>query len=142
MRRLALACSALLLLLGGCGDDERKFAPQEFVDEANARGAAIRLEDVLTRNEEDVEVYSVRFTEAATGVTGEGRIGSAVHGNGTLLALADAAAAEDEYERCLPAPSLTCFRAANVVLRFEDLEPADQARLVSALQALETVDAG
>lgn len=141
MRRLAIGASALLVaLLAGCGgSDERRFAPRELVDELNAQGAALELGDVITRNPDGVEVYSVRFTQAATGVTGEGSATSAVHGSGTLLALEDVAAATEEYERCLPAPALTCFRAANAVLRFEDLEPADQARLVTALEAIETV---
>lgn len=139
MRRFLLGLAALLALLAGCGEEERRFAPEEFVDAINAHGAAVGLGDVITTNEEGVDIYDVRFTQPAAGATGEGRIGPALHGSGSLLILPDAEVAKEEYERCLPAPALTCFRAANAVLRFEDLEPADQARLVSALSAIETV---
>jgi len=135
------ACVVGLCLLAGCGGSgERQFTPQSFVGEINAEGAAVALGEVLTSNEQGVEIYTITFTEAATGVTGEGDIGAAEHGSGALLILEDAGAAMEEYDRCQPAPALTCFRAANAVLRFEDLEPADQARLVSALEAIETVE--
>lgn len=130
-----------LCLLAGCGgNDERQFTPQSFVDEINAEGAAVALGDVLTTSEQGVEIYTVTFTEAAVGVTGEGRVGADEHGSGALLILEDAGAAMEEYDRCQPAPALTCFRAANAVLRFEDLEPADQARVVSALETIATVE--
>lgn len=140
MRSLALAACAVLLLAGCGGAGERHFTPQELVDEINSHGAAVALDDVLTRNPDGVEVYSVHFTEPATGVTGEGSATPAVHGSGTLLAMEDAEAAEREYDRCSQAPALTCFRAANAILRFEEIEPADQARLVTALEAIETAD--
>lgn len=139
--RALAACALGLCLLAGCGgSEERRFTPQSFVEEINAEGAAVALGDVLTRNERGVEIHAVTFTEAATAATGEGRVGPEEHGSGTLLVLEDAAAAEEEYDRCQPAPSLTCFRAANAVLRFEDLEPADQARVVSALETIATVE--
>ena len=34
-----------------------------------------------------------------------------------------------------PPPVLTCFRAANVVLRFEEMDPADRARIVGAVRS-------
>lgn len=139
MRFLAAAALVALLLAGCGGEAEREFTPQELVAAINAHGAAVQLGDVVTENEDGVAIYTVRFTEPAVGVTGEGSATSALHGSGSLLTLEDAAAAREEYERCSGAPSLTCFRAANAVLRFEDLEPADQARLVTALEAIETV---
>lgn len=142
IRSQRAAWSAALIaiaLLAGCGDDgERQFTPVSFISEVNAQGAALNLGSVLTTSEAGVDVYTVTFAALAPPSTGEGR-SSATRGSGTLLVLENADAARTEYERCTGAPVLTCFRAANAVLRFEDLEPADQARLVTALEALETV---
>jgi hypothetical protein len=68
-----------------------------------------------------------------------------LHGEGgdaTMLVLDDAEAAGAEFARCETAPLLTCFRAANVVLRFEDMSAADRARIVGAVGALAQGEGG
>ena len=49
----------------------------------------------------------------------------------------NADAAREEFERCESAATLTCYRAANVVLYF-DAAPGDQrvARVETAIRAL------
>lgn len=124
-RRRPLLALALAGLLAGCGGGERTFAPQEFVDAVNAEGAELTLGDVLTTNEEGVEIREVTFA-------------GDVPGSGTLLTLADSAEAIAELERCESSISLVCFRAANAVLRFEDVLPEDQVRITAAVEALAT----
>lgn len=127
-----LAIPLALALVAGCGG-EKQFTEDGFIDAVNAEGAGLELGEVITTNEQGVDVRSVTFAEGATSPTGaEG----GVHGSGTMLVLADAGAATDELERCETAPSLTCFRAANVVLRFEELFPEEQSRVIAAFEAI------
>lgn len=122
---------AASLLIAGCG--ERVFTEEEFVEAINAEGAAVELGEVITTNEEGVDVRAVTLTENEVSPTGaEGQ----AHGSGAMVVLENAGAAEDELERCESAPAFTCFRAANVVLRFEGLLPEDRARITAAFQAL------
>ena len=53
--------------------------------------------------------------------------------SGTLIVAADAGSAGAEFDRCEAAADLTCFRAANVVLRFEEMAAADRARVSGAV---------
>ena len=122
----------VVLALASCGD-EKTFTPEDFVAEMNEVGAGIVLGDVLTTNEAGVDVQTIIFSDA----TGEStRGGEEGQGSGTLLAFEGVTEAETDFARCGGAPSLICFRTANVVLRFEDLAPADNARVTAALQSL------
>jgi hypothetical protein len=120
------------LLIAGCG--EREFEPGEFVDAANEEGAGLVLGDSLTSITEDVEVYALAFEEA------DEPAGSGGHehgGGGSLLVAGDAESAAGEYERCEETVSLTCYRAANVVLYF-NAAPSDEhvAKVDAAIRAL------
>lgn len=133
-RRAASAAILLLALAAGCGAGERTFTPEEFVEAINSEGAGIALGSSLTTTETGVDVRTLAFTELSASDGGD------THGGGTLVAVADVDTAREEFARCSQAPSLICFRAANVVLRFEGLQPADEARLASALEAMETIE--
>jgi hypothetical protein len=126
-------------LLGGCGSGEHKFTPEGFVEAINAEGAGVALGPTITTTPSGIEVHEVTLTAALTDV------GSPVtdtsrsdNGSGSLLIAGDADAARDEFERCDSVEELTCFRAANAVLRFEEMDGADQARIVTSLEAIET----
>lgn len=140
-RRLASASVALAIAVAGsgCGSDERTFTPESFIDAMNSHGAALALGPVLTTNPDGDEIYTVTLTELAPSATGEGR-SPASGGSATLIVVADSDLARAEFERCERAPLLTCFRAANAVLRVEELQPADQARITTALEAIQTID--
>jgi hypothetical protein len=105
----------------GCG--EREFEPDEFVDAANAEGAGLVLGESLTSITEDVEVFAISFEQGS--------------GGGSLLLTDDSDSAREEHERCESAVTLTCYRAANVVLYF-DAPPSDAqvARVDAAIRAL------
>lgn len=125
--------------LGGCGSGEREFTPEEFIQTINAEGAGLALGPAIAADDGGVEVHSVTFTEASTGV-GSPAIDSpkAAHGSGRLLIAGDADAARIEFERCEGVDQLTCFRAANAVLSFKGMDGADQARIVTSLEAIQT----
>ena len=139
LRPIALlaASTACALALAACGG-EREFSPEEFVEEINGAGAALALGPVLTENEEGLPVHSVSFTEAAPTPSGTDGSEADIHGSATMIAYEDADAARAEFARCETAPILTCFRVANVVLRFEGLAAEDRARLVVAVESLQS----
>lgn len=135
-RSAALAALAAALVAAGCGgEEERTLTAREFVAEMNRNGAALKLGPVLTENADGIDINEVEITRPAPTPTGEGT--EPDHsGHATLIVLADAEQAGDEYDRCQGAPILSCYRAANVVLRVEDLEPTDRALLTSAISEL------
>jgi hypothetical protein len=130
---------ALALSLAGCGSDEHHFTSEEFIEAINAEGAGVALGPAIATTEDGIEVHEVSFTVATTGV-GSPAIGTppGEHGSGSLLVLGDADAARAEFEDCESVEELTCFRAANTVLRFEEMDGADQARIVTSLEAIQT----
>lgn len=130
----SVVCAVALFACGG----ERQFSSEEFVAEINDAGAALALGPVLTENEDGLPVHSVNFTEAAPTPSGSGDEPADIHGAATMIAYEDADSAREEFTRCETAPILTCFRVANVVLRFEGLAPEDRARLVVAVEALQS----
>jgi hypothetical protein len=117
----ALLFVLVAMLAAGCG--EREFEPEEFVDAANAEGAGLVLGDSLTSITEDVEVFALSFEDGG--------------GGGSLIVTGDADSARGEFERCESAVTLTCYRAANVVLYF-DAAPDDErvANVDAAIRAL------
>ena len=135
-RLAAIACVAAAALTS-CGSDERTFSAQEFVDEANAQGAHLTLGEPLPTDESGTELYGVTVEgpgaeqpDAAPPIPEEA-------GGGSLRVEETVAAAEAEYERCDQA-GLLCYRAANVVLVFEqDADPDSLADLARAIRALE-----
>jgi hypothetical protein len=137
--RVALAAAAAvtsLALASGCGgDQERYFTAQDFVDQMNQNGASLRLGRVLSEGGESGDVNAVKIQGTAPSATGEGAKPKP-SGAATVLVLGDAEAASDEYEQCSDSPGLTCFRAANVLLRVEHIQPTDQAELTTAIEAM------
>jgi hypothetical protein len=133
---LSLICG--VLALAACGG-ERTFTAQEFIDEMNDNGAALALGPVLTTNPDGIDIYSISLTEISTGVGSPPKpVPAGSPGSGSMLVLDDADGARSEFARCEQSPELTCFRAANAVLRFQALQGGDQARITTAIQAIET----
>jgi hypothetical protein len=116
-----------VLTLVACGG-ERTFEAEEFVDEANEHGAGMELGEPLSAVHTETEVFSVELASSAT----------QVHGGGSLVVADDLEDGQAEYERCEGAASLTCYRAANVVLRLEDVSPEQRAQIDGAFAALES----
>ena len=123
------------LFATGCGG-EREFQAGEFVDAANEEGAGLVLGDSLTSIEEDVEVFAMEFAEDGDHAEDEPKGGHA-HSGGSLIVAGDAESATEEFERCESAVTLTCYRAANVVLFFDaESTPEHVARVDAAIRAL------
>jgi hypothetical protein len=133
---LAAAAAASSLALGaGCGgDQERYFTAADFVDQMNQNGASLKLGRLISEDG-DTEVNAVKIQGTAPSATGEGAK-LKPSGTATVLVLGDAEAASDEYDRCSGSAATTCFRAANVLLRVEHIQPTDQAELTTAVEAM------
>ncbi len=136
MRAGAAAATLLMLVLALAGCGEREFAAAEFVAAANEQGAELALGRAVTANDDGEEVFAIEFAPAP-GAERNPQL-EAGGGSGTMVVASDAARAGAEFDRCETAADLTCFRAANVVLRFEAMEAADRARVTGALTALQS----
>jgi hypothetical protein len=117
---IAASITAVVLTASACG--ETTFDAPGFVEEANSNGAELRLGDELLATAEDREVFAVELVESEE----PGAEGGHAHGGGSLTVTADADAALAEFERCESAVSLLCYRAANVVIAFEDVIPPEE----------------
>lgn len=133
---IAVGC-AVLVIFGGCG--ERSFEAEEFVDEANANGAELSLGEPLISTEEGIDVYALTLAESAEPGHSEdpGHASEEhVHGGGSLTVTDGSDLAAEEYESCEGAATLICYRAANVVLAFEELPPDERATMNAAIRAM------
>ncbi len=124
-----------LALLAACGG-EKEFTPASFIDALNDNGATLKLGPVLATNPDGIDVHAVEFTATAPSATGEGAGTEHANGEATLLVFGGTGDAEDEFDRCQSLPALTCFRAANAVLRIADLQPSDRARITTAVEGV------
>jgi hypothetical protein len=122
----ALVC-VIALALGSCGG-ERTFEADEFVEDVNEHGAGVELGEPLSSAETGHEIFAVELAASAT----------QVHGGGSLVVTGDSEEAQAEHARCESAASLTCYRAANVVLRLEEVSPDQRAKLDQAFTELES----
>lgn len=162
---LLVAAPLLLALASGC-NGEKSYDAEEFVAELNSNDPVIALGEPLTTSDADQELYAVEVIEAegeaehaadeeegdeaeqaGDEAEGEGEAEHAAdedggtdehaHGSGgSLIVAPDEEEAFAEYERCETALSLLCYRAANVVLRIEELAPDDRRRMDHAFIAL------
>lgn len=132
-RRLLTVICAAGVLVAGCG--ERTFGEEEFIEEANNVGAGLTLGVILSENEQGVPVRAIELIPA--GASRPLRPGEDA-GGGTMLVLEGSDVAREEFERCEGAVTLTCYRAANVVLRFDEIDPTQRQRVSTAIAALES----
>jgi hypothetical protein len=126
----AILVAAAVAVGAGCG--ERKFDAEELVDALNEQGAELTLGDRIAENEAGDPVYAIKFTPGGDPnpqLESEG-------GGGTLVVADDDGAANVEFDRCESAGDLTCFRAANTVMRFDEMAATDRARISGAVSAL------
>lgn len=119
-------------LASGCGSGERNFDAEGFLEEINAQGGELELGPVLTTRDDGLDVHVIKFAGDLT----DSQLHSPDSGSGTMIVMGDTEAAEQEFARCDSASALTCFRAANVVLRFEEMGAADRARIFGAVEAI------
>ena len=136
MRRHLLAAAVIAgTMLLGCGGDEAAFSAEEFVVQANEHGASLALGRELQSTREGVELHSVEIEGPGAG--GAAQLEAGGHAGATLTVTESEEAGEAEHERCERAASLLCYRAANVVLFFEDaLRRGDQDRIAQALRMM------
>lgn len=135
-RALAAGLIAAAIAAAGCGS-EREFDEVTIVETLNESGAGLELGDPLPVSTEGVEIHEIGLDHEAA-APGPGAEPGHSHADGALIVLADAEAAEEEFARCESAVDFTCFRAANVVLRFTGMSPVDQQLLADSISAIGT----
>lgn len=126
---VAALAIALAGLLAACGS-ERKFDAVSITAELNDAGAGVELGETLPASADGVEIHELNLDHA--------KEPGHVHGTGALLVLDDAEAAEEEFARCESAVDFTCFRAANIVIRFIGMSPVDQQLISDSVSAIGT----
>jgi hypothetical protein len=125
--------------LAGCGS-EKTFTASEFVDQVNEQGVSLELGRQLPSGGDADAVYAVTLPP----LRGEPRPAPDAEGsgrgpNGTLYAFGDSGAAGDQLDACRASGGLLCFRAANIVVVFDQEEGGISAqRLGVAIQRLGT----
>lgn len=128
-RRRAAEAVAVLLLVG-CGGD-RELSAEEMVVEFNTNSrsdASLTLGEGLIATEAAAgEVFVLELT-----VPGE----FSTEAQGSLVVLDNSDEALVEFNRCESSVSFVCYRASNIVLRFEDLDPTGQSVVARTLQAI------
>ncbi len=135
-RRLAALVCCAALAFAACGSGERSFSAEDFVEEANAQGANLSLGEPLEAAQPDAEIYALRLGNPAKG--SEPPALGEEYGSGSLRVEDSPDAAEAEYARCAQA-ELFCYRAANIVLVFEqDADAEALAELAQAIRALKS----
>ena len=128
----AAAAAALALARAGlvaCGS-EREFDAVSITAELNEAGAGVELGATLPPSADAVEIHELNLDHP--------KEPGHAHGAGALLVLDDAEAAEQEFGRCESAVDFTCFRAANIVIRFTGMSPVDQQLISDSVSAIGT----
>lgn len=136
---LVIAATCVLVLGAACGGGA-EFTPEEFVAAANKEGAGLELGERLLSSDGEAEIYGLELASHGGGEakpdSGQASLQHA-HGGGSLVVTESDDGGVGEYERCEAASTLLCYRAANVVLIFEDsISSEDSSALADALRAL------
>ena len=133
----AVAAAVLALALAGlltaCGS-EREFNAVSITAELNEAGAGVELGETLPPSTDGVEIHELTLDHAAREKEEAGHS----DGAGALLVLEDAEAAEEEFVRCESAIDFTCYRAANIVIRFIGMSPVDQQLISDSIKQIGT----
>ncbi len=118
MRAGAAAATVLVVVAAvaaiGCGG-EREFTAEQFIDAANEQGAELELGEEVATTPAGEPVLKISSAPAPDSDP-QLQTGSS---SGTLVVASDVGSAGAEFDHCEEAADLTCFRVANVVLRFE-----------------------
>ena len=128
---------AAVAALAGCGS-EKTFTAAEFVGQVNEQGVSLELGRQLPAGSDAEAIYAVTLPR----LPGEPRPapdeeGSGKGPNGTLYVYGDSGGAEDELDACRASAGLLCFRAANVVLVFDqEVSGISAQRLGVAIERL------
>ena len=134
MRRKALAISAAgLLVVAGCGS--ASFGAEEFVKQANEKGAGIELGPPLGSSEPGKKTYEADLVVAPGAPRPKGEENGL---RGSLSVYDEQEAADRGLRECMATTELLCYQAANVVMVFSGSQPnAVQLRLAAALKHID-----
>ena len=124
------------VMLVACGSEET-FTAAEFTQQIRDQGVSIRLGRQLPTSGDADQLFAVRLPrlpgEPAPPRDSEGN-GDA---SGTMYVYGDTGGAGDELDACRAAGGLLCFRAANIVVVFDEETGGLQSqRLALAIKRL------
>jgi hypothetical protein len=128
--------------LAGCGE-ERTFTAEEFVQEVEDQGVALRLGRQLQTSGGADQLYSITLPALPGEPAPErgndgGDHGPEGGGSGSLYVYDEASGASDQLEACRASAGLLCFRASNVVVVLDEESGALSARRLGvAIEHLE-----
>ena len=107
----------------GCGSEERRFDSEGLAELITKAGVPIEVGEELRSSDASIEVRVIALEP---------------DGGGSMLVADDEGRARNEFARCESASSLVCFRAGNVVLRFDQLSADQRERVGEALKTIES----
>jgi hypothetical protein len=124
-------------LTAGCGGASNLTAT-DFINGVNEEGVEIKLGEELSRTG-GRELYAVQLVQLPGHP--EPAPGTEEHeheqpGSGTLYIFDDSGAAEQQMDACRGSAGLTCYRAQNMVVLFEEVGLEEQ-RLAVAMNRLD-----
>lgn len=121
-------------MLGGCFGDGKTFSAEEFVEDANAKGAGLELGRELPTGRTGKSTYAVELARKP----GDPALpGIAVESSGALSVYEDTDAANTGTTECEAGADLLCYQAGNVVIVLESGAPnIAQTRLATAIQKM------
>ena len=124
------------MAFAGCGS-EKTFTASEFVDQVTEQGVSLELGRQLPAGSDADAVYAVTLPRLPGEPRASGEEGSGGGPNGTLYVYGDPGGAGDRLDACRASAGLLCFRAANIVVVFDqDVGAISAQRLGVAIQRL------
>jgi hypothetical protein len=120
-RAIAAAAVAALLVGAGCGS-EKTLTASEFVGQVNEQGVSLKLGRQLPAGSQAESVYAVTLPRLPGEPRPADEEGSGRGPNGTLYAYGGSGAAGDQLDACRASGGLLCYRAANIVVVFDQAE--------------------
>ena len=125
------------MAFAGCGSSEKTFTAAEFVDQVNEQGVSLELGRQLPAGSDADAVYAVTLPSLPGEPRAADEEGSGRGPNGTLYVYGDPGGAGDRLDACRASGGLLCFRAANIVVVFDqDVGAISSQRLGVAIQRL------
>ena len=125
------------MALAGCGTSEKTFTASGFVDQVNEQGVSLELGRQLPTGSDADSVYAVTLPRLPGEPRAPDTEGSGRDPIGTLYVYGDPGGAGDRLDACRASGGLLCFRAANIVVVFDQEVGAISAqRLGVAIERL------
>lgn len=136
LRHLGVLIALAAMAAAGCGS-EKTFTASEFVDQVNRQEVLLRQGRQIPAGGGAEQVYAVTLPRLPGEPRPAPEEGNGRGPNGSLYVYGDVGGADEKLDACRNSGGLICFRAANVVVVFDQGEAGISAqRLGLAIQRL------